>query len=89
MKDFIYSGITNIYYLSALFFIFHELFWLTSPIEKTKDAKKFFELSNSFKGKRWNEYSKEYKDEIKSKVGLIFLMLWLLMGIFTYQWVGF
>lgn len=89
MKDFILSIVTNIYYLSALFFIFHEMFWLSSPIEKTNDAKKFNELNKAFKGKKWDEYSKEYKDEIKSKIGLIFLMIWLLMGLFTSQWVAF
>ena len=89
MKDFIYSIVTNIYYLSALFFVFYEMTWLSSPIEKTKDSKKFHELGKEFKGKKWDEFSQKYKDEIKSKIGLVFLMIWLLMGLFTYQWIVF
>jgi hypothetical protein len=66
-----------IYYLSSIIFICIELSWILSPIEKTNDAKKFFELTKQFKGKKWSELSKEYKSEIKSKVWLIFVLFWM------------
>lgn len=77
-----------IYYLSSIIFICIELSWILSPIEKTNDAKKFFELTKQFKGKKWSELSKEYKSEIKSKVWLIFVLFWMFIGLFTSQWVG-
>ena len=78
-----------IYYLSSIIFICIELSWILSPIEKTNDAKKFFELTKQFKGKKWSELSKEYKSEIKSKVWLIFVLFWMFIGLFTSQWVAF
>lgn len=80
---------TTIYYLSTILFIWVEWAWLVSPIEKTNDAKKFFELSKQFKGKKWDEFSKEYKSELKSKVWLIWILLWMFIGLFTFQWAGF
>lgn len=80
---------TTIYYLSTIFFIWVELAWLVSPIKKTNDAKNFFELSKLNKGKKWDEFSKEYKSELKSKVWLIWILLWVFIGLFTFQWAGF
>ena len=80
---------TTIYYLSTILFIWVEWAWLVSPIEKTNDAKKFFELSKLNKGKKWDEFSKEYKSELKSKVWLIWILLWMFIGLFTFQWAGF
>lgn len=80
---------TTIFYLSTIFFIWIEWNWLISPIEKTNDAKKLFGLSNEFKGKKWNEYSDEYKSELKSKFWLIGIILWMFIGLFTFQWVAF
>lgn len=80
---------TTIYYLSTILFIWVEWAWLVSPIEKTNDAKKFFELSKQFKGKKWDEFSKEYKSELKSKVWFIWILLWMFIGLFTFQWAGF
>jgi hypothetical protein len=79
----------TIYYLSTIIFICIELHWLISPIEKTNDAKKFFELSKQSKGKKLSELTKEYKSEIKSKVWSIFVLFWMFIGLFTFQWVAF
>jgi hypothetical protein len=79
----------TIYYLSTIIFICIELHWLISPIEKTNDVKKFFELSKQSKGKKWSELTKEYKSEIKSKVWSIFVLFWMFIGLFTFQWVAF
>jgi len=80
---------TTIYYLLAFMFISVELDWLFSPIEKTKGSIKFFKLSKLNKGKKWDEYSLEYKSELKSKIWMIFILFWFFIGLFTVQWVGF
>lgn len=80
---------TTIYYLSTILIIWLELTWLMSPIEKTNDAKKFFELSKQFKGKKWDEFSEEYKSEMRGKFLHIFVLIWLFFGLFTFQWAGF
>jgi hypothetical protein len=63
--------------------------YLVSPIEKTKDARNFLKLSRMHKGKKWDEFSEEYKSELKSKVSLIWIVLWMFIGLFTFQWAGF
>lgn len=66
-----------------------QLAWLLAPVEQTLEAKKYIELSNQFKGKQWFEYSKEYKIELKSKGWLVWVFLWMFIGLFTSQWVVF
>ena len=80
---------TTIYYLSTFVFICLELAWLISPIEKTQENKKFTELAKQFKGKKWDEYSKDYKEKLKSKTWSLFIIIWLFVGLFTFQWVAF
>jgi hypothetical protein len=53
------------------------------------EVKKFEELSKLNKGKKWDFMTPEYKSEIKSKIFLIPLVLWLFIGLFTSQWDAF
>lgn len=80
---------TTLYYLTALFFIWSELSWLISPIEKTKSAKNFLELAKSIKGKKWDEFPKDVKSELKSKIWKVWILIWLFIGLFTFQWIAF
>ena len=80
---------TTIYYLSTIIFLLIELHWLVSPIEKTNNARKFMALSKLNKGKKWDEFSEEYKSELKSKIWLLYVLFWMLIGLFTFQWQAF
>jgi hypothetical protein len=80
---------TTIYYFSTIIFLIIELSWLVSPIEKTKNIRRFWVLSKINKGKKWDEYSEEYKTELKSKMWMLYVLLWMLLGLFTFQWQAF
>ena len=80
---------TTIYYLSTIIFLLIELHWLVSPIEKTNQARKFMALSKLNKGKKWDEFSEEYKSQLKSKIWLLYVLFWMLIGLFTFQWQAF
>ena len=80
---------TTIYYLSTIIFLLIELHWLVYPIEKTNNARKFMALSKLNKGKKWDEFSEEYKSELKSKIWLLYVLFWMLIGLFTFQWQAF
>ena len=84
-----FTFLTSIYYLSTAIFIFIELGWITSPIEKSKEARKFLEISKEFKGKKWDEYSDEYKSLLKSYIPFIWIYIWLFIGLFSFQWIAF
>lgn len=80
---------TTIYYLSTIIFLLIELHWLVSPIEKTNQTRKFMALSKLNKGKKWDEFSEEYKSQLKSKIWLLYVLFWMLIGLFTFQWQAF
>ena len=80
---------TTIYYLSTIIFLLIELHWLVSPIEKTNKARKFMALSKLNKDKKWDEFSEEYKSQLKSKIWLLYVLFWMLIGLFTFQWQAF
>ena len=81
--------LATIFYLSTIFIIFIELAWVFHPIDKTEDSKKFFKLLAENKGKKWDDYSDEYKYELKYKIGLLYVFVWFIIGLFTFQWFGF
>ena len=78
-----------IYYSMGLFFLFYELGWLISPIEKSKDNIDFRELMKKYKGIEWKDYPIEYQDKLKSKIWVLIHMLFLGLGLFTFQWFIF
>lgn len=80
---------TTIYYFSTIIFLLMELHWLVSPIEKTESARKFFALTKINKGKKWDDFSEDYKSELKSKIWHIYVLVWLLVGLFTFQWQAY
>ena len=79
----------HIYYIFALWYIFTEISWIFNPLEKTKDMFRFKELNKEQKGLKWDDYSNEYKDQLKSKFWLLFLIAWMFLGLFTFQWFAF
>ena len=81
--------LATIFYLSTIFIIFFEWSWIARPIEKTKEAESFFKISKENKGKKWDDYSDEYKKVVKSKIWYLYVFIWLIIGLFTFQWFGF
>lgn len=65
---------THLFYFVAIIYVITELRWIYSPIEKTAENKRLDYLGKINKGRRWDDYTKEYKDEIKSKVVFIPLL---------------
>ena len=80
---------THLFYFVAIFFIWRELRWIYSPKEMVEEVKNYDALSKLNKGKKWDAMTPEYKSEIKSKIFLIPLFIWLFMGLFTFQWDAF
>lgn len=80
---------THLYYFAAILIIWNEMSWIVSPKEKTAHQKAYKELQLLNKGKKWDQFSQEYKTELKSKIWLLPLTLWLFLGLFTFQWDAF
>jgi hypothetical protein len=80
---------TDIYYIVGLIFLWEELQWIYYPIKKTENAKSFSDLAKEFKGKTWDEYSKEYKVRLKRNWYYVLILVWLGAGFMTAQWVIF
>jgi hypothetical protein len=63
--------------------------WLLHPFDKFKEAKAFQEMTKTLKGKKWNEYPQEYKSMVGNKLWVLYTPIWLFIGLFTFQWVGY
>lgn len=66
-----------------------EVSWLYNPVKQAERGKRLKELSPEVKDKKWDQYPQEYKDIIKSYFTAIPLMLYTILGIFTFQWEVF
>ena len=80
---------TTIFYFTTIILLWLEISWIVSPIEKAKDALLFQSLAKQNKGKKWDEYSEKYKDAIKAKIFVFPILLWLVVGLFSGQWILF
>lgn len=81
---------THLFYLFTAIFLFKEAIWITSPYERLKEARTFHRLSELNKGKRWDEYTLDYKSLIKSKWPIaVSILVWLFVGLLTVQWPVF
>lgn len=82
-----------LFHLITILFAFYELTWILNPSEKYYSLKKLVELSKEQEGKKWADYSQEYKDNLFEIIfrllSTFVLIFWLLIGLFTFNWVGF
>jgi cation transport ATPase len=80
---------THLFYFVGLIFLIYEISFLFSIKEKLADSKDFKEKSKEYKGKKWDEYSEEYKSEIIKKSFLLIFLMFFFVGLFTQQWFTF
>ncbi|SOS48992.1 conserved membrane hypothetical protein [Tenacibaculum dicentrarchi] len=80
----------HIFYLNAIIFIIYKLSWILNPKEQVEKVKLFSKLSKEHKGEKWDDYSDEYKDLLKTKgVLALSFLLWMFVGLFSFNWVAF
>lgn len=80
----------HIFYFIGILFVIYELLWIINPKSRVEKSKIFTDLSKQFKGKKWGDFSEEYKDVLISKgiPGLI-LTIWMVAGLLTFNWFAF
>jgi hypothetical protein len=78
-----------IYYALGVAFLLHEMGWIIDPVAKAKDSIAFRTLSAKYKGLKWEAYPQEYKDQLKSKIWSLLYIVFILGGLFTFQWWAF
>jgi len=78
-----------IFYAIGVCYLIYEILWITHPIERATESFNLAKLFQDNKGKKWDTYSQEYKDWIKSKFYLVIYVVWPFFGLFTFQWAGF
>lgn len=80
---------THLFYFTTLLFLCNKLSCIVSPIEKTKETRRFLHLFKINKGREWSDYDEELKKFIKGKLYLFIVALWGFIGLFTSQWIIF
>jgi len=80
---------TTLFYLFGIVVIFHELLWVYNPKERAENSRRLKEFNAEFKGKKWDEFSEEYKIKIKGSIISLLVFGWLIVGLFSVQWAGF
>jgi hypothetical protein len=64
--------------------------WLLNPIEYTEKTRKFKTLAKKNKGKKWDDYTQDYKDILIARgVPLLLFTVWMFAGLLTFNWVAF
>lgn len=80
---------TTIYYLFTFAFILEEITWLFNPIAKTIKSKAKLKNIKSIGTKKWKGVSEEEKESFKQGLFSIMLLVWVFIGLLTFQWVVF
>lgn len=80
---------TTIYYLFTFAFILEEVTWLFNPIEKTIKSKAKLKNLKSIGTKKRQELSEEEKESFKQGLFSIILLVWVFIGLLTFQWFAF
>ena len=80
----------HIFYFIAILFMIKEMHWILNPVKEAKKSRRLKKLTKKFNGKKWDDYSQEYKDLLiwKGLPGLL-LLFWAFSGILSFNWVAF
>lgn len=79
----------HIYYFIGIFVLLTEWGWIVAPREKTKEVQEFKEQHQQYKKIKWERLPEDYKDLLKKQFVSLVVFLWLVVGLFTFQWAGF
>ena len=63
--------------------------WLMQPQKFVLDRINFDKLQKENKGKKWDDMSEEYHSALIGKIPMLFLSIWMISGLFTFNWVAF
>lgn len=80
---------TTLYYLSSIILIVYELKWILAPVSETNKRMKFNKLRKENEDKKWSEQSPLYKAEVFLLLPKFYILIWLIVGLFTSQWIIF
>ena len=75
----------HLFYLIGVMFIIHELRWIIAPTKQVLKVKR----RKDFKWKGWEKFTEEQKSDV---IGLLFnflIFVWLIVGLFTFNWIAF
>jgi hypothetical protein len=77
----------TIYHIITIAFVIYELTCIVDFKEKIKNLLRFNSIKKDFKGKKYDEWTQEYKDLATPRaiIGIIFL-IWAMAGLVTYNW---
>jgi len=68
----------------------HEIYWIISPKKHVKATKKIRKLNKQHKGKKWDEYTEDYKDLfIKKGLPSLLFFVWMIVGVLSFNWILF
>ena len=80
---------THLFYFIGIIFLVYKVIFLLSLREKIEDLKLFKKLTKENKGLEWDDYSPEYKKQLKSKYFLFIFIIWFFVGLLSSQWFLF
>lgn len=78
-----------VYYFIGLMFMAYELLWMLNPIEKTRNYLDLQDKTKKLKseGIKYDDWPEDIRKTLQTKLIYILpLFLWVLMGVFTFQW---
>jgi len=65
----------------------YELLWIINPVEKTRAYLDLQKRTKKLKPIKYEDWPEDLRKDLQTKlVYMIPLFLWLLMGLFTFQW---
>ena len=80
----------RIFYFIGILYIIYEVIWIISPQDMVDKHRELSSERKKHKGKKWDDYTDEYKGMIKQQqVPGLFIILWLFSGLLTFNWVVF
>lgn len=79
----------HLFYFFGLIYFMHELSGVFSPVARANRRRERNQVFKENKGKPFEDWTGEYKTAVGIGCLSMVILLWLLGGLFTSQWVGF
>ena len=78
-----------IFYFAIALFVIYEFTWMFNPKTFVKDRKKFDEMSKKYKDVKYDDMPEEHQKTIKSKIPHLILIVFIFVGLFSFNWLAF
>ncbi len=80
---------THLFYICGIFYLIRHFIKMSNISNSFTDYQNLKTLRERMKSLTWKDYTEEMKSAVRKSFTAVFFVIWLVIGLFTFNWILF